>query len=56
MRSIDDSVLQEWFCSHVLPLEPALTAFIRRNWREASRPYNGIYAGRNFVIGLRANF
>jgi RNA polymerase sigma-70 factor (ECF subfamily) len=29
-----EGVLQEWFCNEVLPLEPALTAFIRRNWRE----------------------
>jgi RNA polymerase sigma factor (sigma-70 family) len=36
VERIDDSVLQEWFCSQVLPLERALTAFIRRNWREAS--------------------
>lgn len=26
-------MLHEWFCNVVLPLEPALTAFIRRNWR-----------------------
>lgn len=36
MERLDDSVLQEWFCSRVLPLERALTAFIRRNWRETS--------------------
>jgi RNA polymerase sigma factor (sigma-70 family) len=36
VERIDDSVLQEWFCSQVLPLERALTAFIRRNWRETS--------------------
>lgn len=36
MERIDDTVLQEWFCSQVLPLERALTAFIRRNWRETS--------------------
>ena len=36
MERLDDSVLQEWFCSQVLPLERALTAFIRRNWRETS--------------------
>lgn len=34
MALADDGVLQEWFCNEVLPLEPALTAFIRRNWRE----------------------
>lgn len=31
---IDDSALQKWFCNEVLPHERALTAFIRRNWRE----------------------
>lgn len=36
VECIEDSVLQEWFCSQVLPLERALTAFIRRNWRETS--------------------
>lgn len=30
---IDDAVLNAWFCGHVLPLEPALTNFIRSNWR-----------------------
>ena len=36
MNCVADSVLQEWFCSEVLPLERALTAFIRRNWRDPS--------------------
>lgn len=31
---VDDSALQTWFCGQVLPLEPALTTFIRRNWRD----------------------
>ncbi len=30
----DRQVLKAWFCREVLPLEPALTRFIRRNWRE----------------------
>ena len=29
----DDAALHGWFCQEVLPLEPALTRFIRRNWR-----------------------
>jgi RNA polymerase sigma-70 factor (ECF subfamily) len=33
---VDDADLKNWFCSQVLPLESALTAFIRRNWREPS--------------------
>lgn len=28
--------LRAWFCREVLPLEPALTRFIRRNWRNES--------------------
>lgn len=32
---IDDKALNAWFCREVLPLERALTAFIRRNWRVA---------------------
>lgn len=30
---IDDATLNAWFGREVLPLERALTAFIRRNWR-----------------------
>jgi RNA polymerase sigma-70 factor (ECF subfamily) len=33
---VEDAALKDWFCSHVLPLESALTAFIRRNWRESN--------------------
>lgn len=32
---IDDASLHAWFCKDVLPLEPALTSFIRHNWRVA---------------------
>src|SRR6266481_4889478 len=32
----DDQALKEWFCREVLPLERALSAFIRRNWRDAA--------------------
>jgi RNA polymerase sigma factor (sigma-70 family) len=32
---VDDEVIEEWFCREVLPLERALTHFIRRNWRVA---------------------
>jgi len=32
---IDDAALNAWFCEHVLVLEPALTSFIRYNWRIA---------------------
>lgn len=31
---VEDCALRDWFCSEVLPLEAALTAFISRNWRE----------------------
>jgi RNA polymerase sigma factor (sigma-70 family) len=32
---VDDVALSAWFQSEVIPLEPALMAFIRRNWRVA---------------------
>jgi RNA polymerase sigma factor (sigma-70 family) len=32
---IDDASLNAWFCREVLPLEPALTRFLQRNWRVA---------------------
>lgn len=33
---VDEESLHAWFCGEVLPLERALTGFIRRNWRIAS--------------------
>ena len=33
---VDEPTLNAWFCAEVLPLERALTGFIRRNWRVAS--------------------
>src|SRR5260370_17919590 len=33
---IDAQALKEWFWREVLPLERALSAFIRRNWRDAA--------------------
>lgn len=33
LRMLDDDRLQAWFCREIFPLEPALTRFIRRNWR-----------------------
>jgi RNA polymerase sigma-70 factor (ECF subfamily) len=33
---VKDADLNIWFCREVLPLEAALTRFIRRNWRSAS--------------------
>ena len=30
---VDEEALNDWFCCEVLPLERALTQFIRRNWR-----------------------
>lgn len=32
---IDEQTIERWFCRDVLPLERALTQFIRRNWRIA---------------------
>ena len=33
---VNDAELNAWFCGEVLPLERALTHFIRRNWRVAA--------------------
>ncbi len=33
---VEDEALNAWFCREVLPLERALTHFIRRNWRVAA--------------------
>ncbi|MND53435.1 RNA polymerase sigma factor [uncultured Brevundimonas sp.] len=33
---VDDEALKAWFFREVFPLEPALTRFIRRNWRNES--------------------
>ena len=33
---IDDETLRRWFFREVFPLEPALTRYIRRNWRNGS--------------------
>jgi len=33
---VDEETLNAWFCQEVLPLERALTGFIRRNWRVAA--------------------
>ncbi|HKP34065.1 MAG TPA: RNA polymerase sigma factor [Sphingomicrobium sp.] len=33
---LDEATLNAWFCTEVLPLERALTSFIRRNWRVAA--------------------
>ena len=33
---VDEATLGAWFCQEVLPLERALTSFIRRNWRVAA--------------------
>lgn len=32
---VDDDALNSWFVREVLPLERALTAYVRRNWRVA---------------------
>lgn len=32
---VEDGVLDAWFCREVLPLEPSLAHFLRRNWRIA---------------------
>src|SRR5215217_6299973 len=32
---VDDDVLNAWFVREVIPLERALTSYVRRNWRVA---------------------
>jgi RNA polymerase sigma factor (sigma-70 family) len=32
---VDDEALNFWFVREVLPLEPALTTYVRRNWKSA---------------------
>jgi RNA polymerase sigma factor (sigma-70 family) len=32
---VDDKTLNDWFVREVLPLEPSLASYIRRNWRSA---------------------
>jgi|GEM_PF-4423458 len=31
---VDDKVLKAWFSREIFPLEPALTRYIRSNWRD----------------------
>ncbi|WP_312571153.1 RNA polymerase sigma factor [Brevundimonas sp.] len=57
---IDDDDLDSWFCREVLPLERALTAFIRRNWRVEAEVmdlrqdiYERVLTGAS--VGLPAN-
>lgn len=53
--------LQGWFCREVLPLEAALTRFIRRNWRNESdiidlrqEVYERVLEGASRSIPLQA--
>jgi RNA polymerase sigma-70 factor (ECF subfamily) len=32
--TVDDRQLKRWFCDEVLPLEPSLTRFLNRHWRD----------------------
>lgn len=53
----DDQALEAWFCEHVLPLERALTSFIRRNWRaedEVQDLRHDVYAMA--IAGARKEF
>jgi RNA polymerase sigma-70 factor (ECF subfamily) len=40
---IDDATLDEWFCREVLPLEPALARYVRRNWRDPDEVFDLIH-------------
>lgn len=51
---VDDEELNAWFVREVLPLERALTAYVRRNWRVAEEVFElrqDIY--ENALIGAR---
>lgn len=39
----DDAALDAWFCREVLPLEPMLMRYIRRNWRVADDVFDLIH-------------
>lgn len=54
---IDDDDLNAWFVQEVLPLERALSSYIRRNWRmseDVSELRQDIY--ENVLIGARRSF
>lgn len=58
---IDDDLLKAWFSREILPLEPALTRFIRRNWRNKSdvadlrqEIYARIYGAARMQLPLQA--
>lgn len=59
--TIDRDALKRWFCREVLPLEPVLTAFIRRHWRAADERvdirqdvYEKVLAGAREALPLQA--
>jgi DNA-directed RNA polymerase specialized sigma24 family protein len=58
---IDDETLKAWFFREVFPLEPALTRYIRRNWRNESEVadlrqdiYARVYKGARERLPLQA--
>jgi RNA polymerase sigma-70 factor (ECF subfamily) len=40
---VDDTTLDEWFCREVLPLEPALVRYVRRNWRDPAEVFDLVH-------------
>jgi RNA polymerase sigma-70 factor (ECF subfamily) len=40
---VDDTTLDDWFCREVLPLEPALVRYVRRNWRDPAEIYDLVH-------------
>jgi RNA polymerase sigma-70 factor (ECF subfamily) len=40
---VDDATLDDWFCREVLPLEPSLVRYVRRNWRDPGEVYDLVH-------------
>lgn len=53
--TIDEATLDAWFCREVLPLEPALTRYIRRHWRNPQDVYDLIHDVYTLALGGARN-
>lgn len=52
---IDADLIDDWFCREVLPLEPALTRYIRRNWRVADDVFDMLHEVYALALGSAQN-
>ncbi|MDT9600120.1 RNA polymerase sigma factor [Sphingosinicella rhizophila] len=48
---IDAEAIDDWFCREVLPLEPALTRYIRRNWRQSEDVFDLLHDVYALALG-----